>query len=129
VGAVILDDAGRLLVIKRGHEPSTGLWSVPGGRIEPGEEPREAVRREVAEETGLVVGVGALLGSVDIPSDTDPDNVYVVEDYRCTVTTTVEPTAGDDADDARWVTRDEFDRLDLVPGLRHALNSWSALPR
>ena len=37
VGAVIKDADGRLLLIKRGHEPAAGLWSIPGGRIEPGE--------------------------------------------------------------------------------------------
>jgi 8-oxo-dGTP pyrophosphatase MutT (NUDIX family) len=37
VGAVVRDSAGRLLLIKRGHDPEAGRWSLPGGRIEPGE--------------------------------------------------------------------------------------------
>src|SRR5712691_10819704 len=64
VGAVIKDDAGRLLLIKRGHEPGKGLWSVPGGRVEAGETDQEALVREVREETGLVVTAGPLIGSV-----------------------------------------------------------------
>src|SRR5580658_10947123 len=67
VGAVIRDDAGRLLLIKRGHEPGAGLWSLPGGRIEPGETDAEALVREMAEETGLQVEPGRLIGRVDRP--------------------------------------------------------------
>ncbi len=55
VGAIITDPAGRLLLIKRGHEPEAGRWSVPGGRIEPGESDEQALVREVREETGLTV--------------------------------------------------------------------------
>src|SRR5579862_2911879 len=62
VGAVITDPTGRLLLILRGHEPGMGLWSIPGGRIEPGETDQDAVVREVMEETGLAVTCGPLLG-------------------------------------------------------------------
>jgi 8-oxo-dGTP diphosphatase len=67
VGAVIKDDQGRLLLIKRGHEPGAGLWSLPGGRIEPGETDAEALVREMREETGLTVQAGPLLGTVRRP--------------------------------------------------------------
>jgi len=64
VGAVIKDDAGRLLLIKRGHEPAAGRWSIPGGRIEAGESDVDALVREVREGTGLEVAAGRLLGAV-----------------------------------------------------------------
>ena len=64
VGAIITDAAGRLLLIKRGHEPGKGLWSIPGGRVEPGETDEQAVIREVREETGLAVQPGRLVGAV-----------------------------------------------------------------
>ena len=51
-----------MLMILRGHEPGKGLWSIPGGRIEPGESDEQAVVREVREETGLEVTCGRLLG-------------------------------------------------------------------
>ena len=58
VGAVVTDGQGRLLMIKRGHEPGAGLWSIPGGRIEPGETDAEALVREMFEETGLDPAAG-----------------------------------------------------------------------
>ena len=72
VGAVIKDDQGRLLLVKRGHEPGAGLWSVPGGRVEPGETDSEALVREMREETGLTVQAGPLLGSVRRPAPGGP---------------------------------------------------------
>ena len=64
VGAVITDATGRLLLIKRGHAPGAGLWSLPGGRIERGETDAEALVREILEETGLRIEPGALIGVV-----------------------------------------------------------------
>ena len=63
VGALVHDDDGRLLVVRRGREPGRGLWSVPGGRVEPGESVGVAVEREVLEETGLHVTVGIRVGT------------------------------------------------------------------
>jgi ADP-ribose pyrophosphatase YjhB (NUDIX family) len=53
VGGIVVDERGRLLLVRRGTEPGRGLWSVPGGRVEPGESDAEATAREVLEETGL----------------------------------------------------------------------------
>ena len=64
VEAIIKDEAGRLLLIQRGHDPEAGRWSLPGGRIEPGESDEQAVVREIQEETGLRVTCGPLVGSV-----------------------------------------------------------------
>ena len=100
VGAVVTDGQGRLLMIKRGHEPGAGLWSIPGGRIEPGETDAEALVREMLEETGLTVEVGPLIGSVQRPGLNGA--VIDIRDYAATVTGgTLRP--GDDAADARWV--------------------------
>ena len=127
-GALVHDDQGRLLVIRRGRPPSEGLWSIPGGRVEPGESGQEAAAREVREETGLTVRVGNLIGSVERPGRT-VDEVYVIDDYAAEVVGDARPTAGDDASEARWVTRAELENLPLTPGLLDALEGWRQLPR
>jgi len=127
VGALITDQAGRLLLILRGHDPGKGLWSIPGGRIEPGETDEEAVIREVREETGLEVTCGELLGAVDRPALAD--TVIEIRDYGAVVVSG-ELAAGDDAADARWVTPADIAALDatgqLTSGLLTALRSWGA---
>lgn len=125
MGAIIFDPARRLLVIRRGRPPGEGLWSLPGGRVEPGESDAAAVRREVLEETGLLVRVGALAGAVDRPGP--GGDTYVIRDYLATVTGG-SLAAGDDAADARWCTHEELVRLPLTAGLLDALTLWNALP-
>lgn len=125
VGAVIHDRAGRLLMIKRGRPPAVGRWSLPGGRVEPGESDIVAVARELLEETGLDVECGPLAGVV-------VRGEFEIHDYWCSVTGGV-LRAGDDAADARWVSAAEYTRLDqsgaLVDQLTATLRSWHALPR
>jgi 8-oxo-dGTP diphosphatase len=125
VGAVIMDRDGRLLLIRRGHEPGAGLWSLPGGRIEPGETDEQAVAREVREETGLIVDCGGLLGRAELPGA--DGSVIDVGDYLAVVTGG-ELAAGDDADDARWVTATDMDDLPLTKGLAGYLTAWGAYP-
>jgi len=128
VGGIITDDDGRLLLIQRGHEPAKGLWSVPGGRIEPGETDAQALVREMREETGLIVTCGPLLGAVERPGLNGA--VVDIRDYRAFVIGG-ELTAGDDADGVRWVTAAEAAEMDaagqVTGGLLAALRSWSVL--
>jgi ADP-ribose pyrophosphatase YjhB (NUDIX family) len=127
-GAVITDETDRLLLIKRRNEPGAGLWSLPGGRIEPGETGEQAVAREVLEETGLTVAVGRLLGAVQRPGLAGA--VIDIRDYLASVTGGL-LAAGDDAADARWVTPAELGRMDLAgcltDGLAATLASWGVL--
>jgi 8-oxo-dGTP diphosphatase len=123
-GAVIADPAGRLLLIRRRNEPGAGRWSLPGGRIEPGETDEQAVVREVREETGLSVRAGRLLGTVERPGLAGA--IFDIRDYLATVTGG-SLAAGDDAADARWVTPQEMAQLDLTDGLIESLTSWGVL--
>jgi ADP-ribose pyrophosphatase YjhB (NUDIX family) len=115
-------------MIRRGHPPGEGLWSIPGGRVEPGEADTAALVREVLEETGLEIVPGHLIGSVQRPGP--GGSVYDIHDYAASPTGEgeKEPTAGDDADDARWVPFHELRTLPITPGLLEALRTWRVLP-
>lgn len=126
VGAVVHDDRGRLLLIRRGHAPSAGLWSVPGGRVEPGELETDAVVRETAEETGLPVRPVRVLGRVRVDGD---DVVFTVTDWLCTMTEPGrQPLAGDDAADTAFVDAAGLAALEMAPGVVAALAGWGVLP-
>ncbi|MHA6780487.1 NUDIX domain-containing protein [Pseudonocardia saturnea] len=121
MGGLAYDRARRLLLIRRGNEPGRGLWSVPGGRVEAGEDDAAALVREMVEETGLTVAPGRLIGRVT-------RGPYLISDYACTVLGG-ELRAGDDALDARWCSAADLAALPLVDELVETLAGWGALPR
>lgn len=124
-GAVVHDDAGRLLVIQRGRSPAKGRWTLPGGRVEFGERADETVVREVAEETGLNVTVDRLVGHFDVIT---ADYHLVILDFEASIVAG-ELRPGDDAADARWVTRAELEKLPLTDGLLDYLDDHGVGPR
>lgn len=120
VGAVAVRD-GELLLVRRGHGPAAGTWSVPGGRVEHGETLHEAVVREVAEETGLSVVVDGFLDWVErIDDGSDwPDGAhFVILDFAVTPLDPDQPVhAGDDAAEVAWVPLADLTDYQLTPGL------------
>jgi 8-oxo-dGTP diphosphatase len=123
VGAVAVRD-GALLMVRRGHGPAAGEWSIPGGRVEAGELLAEAVVREVREETGLECVCGGLLGWVERFAD---GYHFVILDFETTVLDDGEPTAGDDAAEVLWVPLHELLDLQLVDGLAEFLHDHGVL--
>ena len=114
VGAVIIED-GRVLLVKRGHPPLAGEWSIPGGVLEIGETLREAALREAREETCLTVEPSELLGVYDRVLRDDAGRViyhYVLIDFLCRVVDGRAKAAGD-ADEVRWFTPAEAEKLGL----------------
>lgn len=113
VGAVALD-RDRLLMVRRGRGVAAGEWSIPGGRVEPGELVVSAVVREVAEETGLEVVCDRFLGWVERIGE---DYHYVILDFVVTVLDAQPLRAGDDAAEALWVPLEDVTDYRLVDGL------------
>lgn len=123
VGAVAVDD-DRLLLVRRGHGPAAGVWSIPGGRVEPGETLAEAVLRELAEETGLDGVCDELVGWVE---RIDDDHHYVILDFRVSVLEPADPVAGSDAAEATWVPLADVADLALTEGLAEFLHEHGIL--
>lgn len=104
VGVVCLRGE-EVLLIRRGRPPRLGEWSLPGGRIEPGERAIDAALRELREETGVEAEI---VGLIDVIDGLFPDAGvhYVLIDYAARWLGG-EPVAGDDASEARFMPVDE----------------------
>jgi 8-oxo-dGTP diphosphatase len=116
VGAVVLDQH-RVLLVKRGHAPLKGQWSLPGGAVEVGETLEEAAAREVLEETGVTIEVGPIVEVLDrISRDVDGrvEHHFVLVDFVARPSGGVLRSASD-ADDARWVALSELEKYEVAP--------------
>jgi len=115
VGAIIIE-GDQVALVKRGHAPLQGRWSIPGGVLEVGETLKKAAVREALEETGLTIEPGELLGVFErvLPDEQGRMKYhYVLIDFLCR-RVTGELAAGDDAEDVRWFRRDELAALELA---------------
>lgn len=108
VGVVCLR-GDEVLLIRRGKPPRVGEWSLPGGRIEPGERAVDAALRELVEETGVTARITALIDVVD-GLFADAGLHYVLIDYAAEWVSG-EPVAGDDALEARFVPLNQVEAL------------------
>lgn len=124
-GGIVFDDAGRLLLIRRGRPPAQGSWSVPGGKCLAGETTQAACVRELAEETGLTVAVQRFAGRVERAAP--GGDTFVIDDYVC-LPAGGTLHAGDDASEAIWADRATLAALPLVPFLLQTLCEWDLLP-
>ena len=108
VGVVCLR-GDEVLLIRRGRPPKQGEWSLPGGRIEPGERTEDAALRELREETGVEARINRLIAVVDgiFP---EAGRHYVLIDFAADWVSG-EPVAGDDAMEARFVPLDQVEAL------------------
>lgn len=130
VGGVVIAD-GRALLIRRGHPPLEGEWSIPGGTLELGETMLDAVRRELAEETGMEVRVGELIEAFEriFPDGQgQPQYHFVILDYLC------EPIrgtaqAGSDVTDVAWAAESELPKYSLTPTATRVLKKAFQMAR
>ena len=110
VGAVVVRGE-RALIVRRGHEPRKGEWSLPGGLLDLGESLADAARREIKEETGLDVQLGPIIETFDrVHRDAEGRIRYhfVIVDFVCW-SDAGEPVAGSDAEAVAWVKGSEID--------------------
>lgn len=98
----IYDPEGRVLLIRRGHDPYAGGYALPGGFVEIGETMEAACRREVREETGIEVGELRLVGVYSDPSR-DPRGHTVSVAYAAMLPRALSPQSGSDAASAEWI--------------------------
>ncbi len=115
VGAVVIE-GGKVLLVRRGHAPLEGRWTLPGGLVELGEGLEDALRREVLEETGWTVRVGKQLALFDFIEKDENDRIryhYVLADFLCE---RIEGalSAGSDVTDVRLLSPDELDAYELT---------------
>ena len=108
----------KVLIAERGHGPRKGYWSLPGGKIEPGEKAAAAAMREIREETGLIVELRGLLDVLDVIVEDEQGSLtahYLLAVYYGTCETG-EPVAATDISDARFVTLSEAAAYTMTDG-------------
>ena len=117
VSAVVFRD-GRVLLVQRAKLPLRGVWSLPGGHIEPGERAMAAAHRELAEETGVAADLKGVADAVDVVLRREDGSLrahYVLTAFYG-LWLSGEPVAASDAMDARWVVPVTLDAFELTPG-------------
>ena len=123
VAAVIWNDRGEVLLIRRAKEPRKGQWSLPGGKVEFGETLIEGVRREVCEETGLEVEILGLIDVAETIRDAEAgaaNDHFVLIDYGARVISGT-AVAASDAAETRWFAMDALDALLLWSEMRRII--------
>jgi mutator protein MutT len=115
VGAIVLD-GNKVLMVKRGNDPGKGKWSFPGGLVNLGEEVREAVKREVKEETGLSIKTGDIAGVIDVVLKDNDGRVqyhYVIIAFFAT-RKSGEISPKSDAEDVKWIHLQDLNSLNVT---------------
>lgn len=123
---VLIERAGRVLLVRRRREPGRGRWCLPSGFEDADESPQQAARREAHEETGLTVELEGLLGIYHYTDDPRGAGILLVFRARCD--DAAEPAAGDDADDLGFFAPDALPTISHHTH-RRALDDWISARR
>ena len=130
VGAIVIRD-NKVLLVKRRQPPGEGLWAIPGGRVELGETLKEAVEREVREETQVAIRPRHPVYTFEVIERDNDGRIrfhYVIVDLIADYVSG-EPKPGDDACEARWVTSKDLDDLPASQTTREVLRKIALFAR
>ncbi|MGR8999003.1 MAG: NUDIX hydrolase [Gammaproteobacteria bacterium] len=116
VGGIVFKHQKQVLMIRRNQPPAKGFWSIPGGKLEPGESLAEACQREIKEETGLETEVKNIVAVAERRIE---GFHYVIIDFLAILKAeaNIFPVAQSDAAKARWISLEHLSDYNLVPGL------------
>ena len=113
VVAAVIRDGGRIFATARGYGEYKGGWEFPGGKIEPGETPQEALAREIREELDTEITVGELIDTIEYDY---PSFHLSMDCFWCTVREGKLTLR--EAEAARWLTAETIDSVDWLPADR-----------
>ena len=118
VSAGLIMEEGKFLVTQRREDSSYALlWEFPGGKVKEGEDPREALRRELKEELDIEVEVGAIF---EVVYQRYPEYPVLLLTYQCKIEKGMPKPIG--CHDLRWVTLNELKKLAMPPADESILN-------
>jgi 8-oxo-dGTP diphosphatase len=121
VVAVIIDDEEQVLLTRRNIAPFHGLWVMPGGKIDLGEQIFKALHREVKEEVGLEVEIGELIGVFEHLTPGEENDHFIILYYRCRPLYCKIDHNHAEVAEARWVPRGELQGYAMPDGTRFIL--------
>ena len=110
VVAAVIRDGDRIFATQRGHGEYKDGWEFPGGKIEPGETPQEALVRELKEELDITTIVGELIDTIEYDY---PEFHLSMDCFWCTIAEG-EPVLKEH-EAARWLTKEKLDSVDWLP--------------
>ena len=129
VGAVIVDH-DRVLLIQRGQAPAKGKWTIPGGAIEVGESPEEALIREIQEECGLTITIQSIVEVINKVIRDEQGNIryhYIILDYLAYCPQDESLKARSDVINAHWVPLQELAKYDTTEGVEEVIQTALAM--
>jgi 8-oxo-dGTP diphosphatase len=120
-----VEDDGRVLLARRRYEPFANLWDLPGGFLDEGEHPLDAIRRELLEETGLEVEPDRFVGVWMDRYGTDEDAPATLNLYWTARVIGGEPAPADDVSELEWFAVAELPPVDETAfHIAKVLSAW-----